>query len=889
MSIGVVSKSLLAFLLFGVSPIVHGDSSTKAASDPTTGGARQPAGRYTVPLRFEPNRGQADTHVRFLTRARGYTLFLTATEAVISMRPDSAASASQRDREPVTLRMTLAGANPLPRISGESEQPDTVNYMRGDDRKAWLTDIPTYARVHYHGVYPGVDLVYHNQGLDLEYDFVVAPGADPRRILVSFSGAETTLTGDGALLLRTPAGDLRQPAPVIYQEVNGQRRTVSGGYALTEDGRVRFDVGAYDRSRPLVIDPVLSWSTYFGGSAEDTGWDIAVDGNRNVYVVGTRPSARATRDADAFVAKYNAAGALLWVTNVGDTCDDEGRGVAVDAAGNAYVTGHIGGACYPYPTLTNGGFVAKLTTTGGGRYMFPFSSDWSGADIGQAVAVDAAGNAYIGGVTSSMYFPTTTGVLQPQYSGWYGDGFVVKVNAAGNARIYATYLGGSGHESLNDIAVDTSGNAYVTGSTNSQDFPTTGAAFQPLHNGWGPMVTNGFVSKLNPTGTALVYSTYLGGGMDDVAQGIAIDAARNVFVTGSATSRDFPTTPGVVQPQMASQPECDWAFRYCTDAFVTKLNAAGSALVYSTYLGANLDDAASGIAVDAAGNAHVTGSTWSTNFPRVRPVQANRGGELDAFVAKLNAAGAQLIYSSYLGGGKPGTALSEGTDEGIRIAVDANGAAAYVVGTTRSPNFPVTPGAAQPTFGGGLCWYGAYRCGDAFVAKISDDAPQTIRSSSFAGAVAIPDNTPAGVQIPINVANFPGTIADLNFRFDGNACSNAPGATTVGLTHPWVGDLVVTLTSPQNTTVTLMNRPGGAGNAGDNFCQTLLDEEGGVLSVQNVTAGGAPYSGAFRPAAALAAFRGQNPNGTWLLRVSDAAAQDVGVVRAFTLIVTGAQ
>jgi Proprotein convertase P-domain/Beta-propeller repeat len=322
---------------------------------------------------------------------------------------------------------------------------------------------------------------------------------------------------------------------------------------------------------------------------------------------------------------------------------------------------------------------------------------------------------------------------------------------------------------------------------------------------------------------------------------------------------------------------------------VTKLNAAGSALVYSTYLGAGLSDSAYGIAVDAAGNAYVTGSTWSTNFPSVRPFQPNRGGDLDGFVTKLNATGNAFIYSSYLGGGElSSTTFSEGEDTGVRIAVDADGANAYVTGVTRSPSFPVTPGAQQPVFGGGLCSSWQYRCADAFVTKIADFT-QTVRNYSFNGAVAIPDNAPAGVQIPITVANFPGTIGDLNFRFDGNGCTNVPGATTVGLTHTWVGDLVITLTSPQNTTVTLMNRPGGANNAGDNLCQTLLDDEGGALSIQNITAATAPYRATFRSAGALAAFRGQNPNGTWRLNVSDAAALDVGTVRAFTLIVTGAQ
>jgi hypothetical protein len=786
--------------------------------------------------------------------------------------------------------MTIVGAQPAPRMTGEATQPDTVSYIGGDDKGTWLTDIPTYARVRSHDVYPGVDLVYHNDGPDLEYDFVVAAGADPRRIRLKFSGAVPALTAGGDLVLRTAAGELRQPKPVIYQDVDGVRRAISGGYALTANQQVRFDVGPYDRTRPLVIDPVLAYSTYFGGASDEVSWDIAVDGNRNAYIVGTRPSARASQDADAFVAKFNAAGALLWVTNVGDRCDDEGRGITVGATGDVYLTGHIGGICYPYPTLTAGAFVAKLSTNGAGQYIFAFSDQWSGSDVGQAVAVDAAGNAYVGGVSSSTYFPTTPGVVQPQHSGWYGDGFIVKVNAAGTAFVYSTLLGGDGHDSLNDIVVDASGNAYVTGSTWSSNFPTTAAAYQPTSNGWGPMTTNAFVSKLNANGTALAFSTYLGGHYNDIATGIAIDAARNVFVTGSAESENFPTTPGVVQPQMSPQPVCMDMWQICTDAFVTKLNAAGSALVYSTYLGASLSDSANGIAVDAAGNAYVTGSTWSTNFPSVRPFQQTRGGDLDGFVTKLNPSGTAFIYSSYLGGGEfSSTTFSEGEDVGVRIAVDADGANAYVTGITRSPSFPVTPGAQQRVFGGGLCSSWQYRCADAFVTKIAD-ATQTIRTYAYTGpAIAIPDNTPAGVQIPITVANFTGAIGDLNFRFDGNGCTNVPGATTVGLTHTWVGDLVITLTSPQNTTVTLMSRSGGANNSGDNLCQTLLDDEGGALSIQNITAATAPYSATFRSATALAAFRGQNPNGTWRLNVSDAAALDVGAVRAFSLIVTSEQ
>ncbi len=332
---------------------------------------------YVVPLSFEPNQGQTDPQVKFLSRGRGYTLFLTATEAVVSMRrrdigtPNADAGMRHRtttkgvdeqriadpDRQPLILRMQPIGANPTPRVSGESELPGDVNYVRGGDPKASITGVPTYARVRYEDIYPGVDLVYYGNGHQLEYDFIVAAGADPARIRLEFTGAEKlTVNADGELVLHTAAGALPQPKPMAYQEIDGVRSTISGSYVLTGADRIGFRLGAYDRTRPLIIDPVLAYSTYFGGNSDEIGWDIAIDAGGNAYVAGTRPSVRFpdSQDFDAFVAKFSTGGALLWVTDVGDRCDDDGRGIAVDSGGNAYLTGEIGGICYPYPELTPG-------------------------------------------------------------------------------------------------------------------------------------------------------------------------------------------------------------------------------------------------------------------------------------------------------------------------------------------------------------------------------------------------------------------------------------------------------------------------------------------------------------------------------------------------------
>ena len=279
---------------------------------------------------------------------------------------------------------------------------------------------------------------------------------------------------------------------------------------------------------------MLAYSTYFGGNGDEIGWDIAVDAAGNAHIIGARPSVRSpdSVDDDAFVAKFNAAGALLWLTDVGDNCDDEGRGIALDSSGNVYITGQLGN-CYPFPELQPGAFVAKLTPAGAPGFVFPFSDYWyGGSDLGQAIAVDSAGRTYVTGITSSHEFPVTPGAFQQTFAGGIGDGFVVKVNAAGTALLYGTYLGGTAYESLNDLALDSSGNVYVTGSTNSIDFPVTPGAFQPTNRSWHPGDRDGFVTKLNAGGSALLYSTYLGGSDDDIANGIAVDAAGNAYVTG---------------------------------------------------------------------------------------------------------------------------------------------------------------------------------------------------------------------------------------------------------------------------------------------------------------------------------------------------------------------
>jgi hypothetical protein len=592
-----------------------------------------------LPLSFEANEGQLDRAVQYLARGPGYGLYLTGSAVALSLRGSG-------ERSGAVVRMELLGARRDPRPEGLDRQVTESNYFLGNDPRCWHTRVPSYGRVRFAEVYPGVDLVYHGSPGKLEYDFVVAPGADPRRIRLGFRGAESvTLGGKGELVVHTAAGDLVEAPPVVYQEDGNGRQLVPGTYVIrgsTGGGHgdfreVSFKLGNYDRRRPLILDPVLAYSTYLGGSAFDEGHGIAVDSAGNAYVTGATfstnfPTVNPIQPAnggstDAFVTKINAAGtALVYSTYLGGTFDDGGSGIAVDSAGNAYVTGRT--LSTNFPTVNpiqpaNGGgpdaFVTKINAAG---TALVYSTYLGGTfdDGGSGIAVDSAGNAYVTGFTLSTNFPTVN-PIQPA-NGGSEDAFVTKINAAGTALVYSTYLGGSGTDDGFGIAVDSAGNAYVTGFTFSTNFPTVNP-IQPANGG----SEDAFVTKINAAGTALVYSTYLGGSGDDDGLGIAADSAGNAYVTGPTFSTNFPTV-NPIQPANGGG----------ADAFVTKINAAGTALVDSTYLGGTVRDEGLGIAVDSAGNAYVTGITDSTNFPTVNPIQPANGGGPDAFVAKIGNA-----------------------------------------------------------------------------------------------------------------------------------------------------------------------------------------------------------------------------------------------------------
>jgi Beta-propeller repeat/Abnormal spindle-like microcephaly-assoc'd, ASPM-SPD-2-Hydin len=696
-----------------------------------------------LPLNFEANEGQTDDKVKFLSRGGGHTLFLTLTDAVLALREPilaehkgtrvavpSKLAASERASRITALRMRLVGADPKAKILGAEELPGKTNYFIGNDPKKWRTNVPTYAEVKYESVYPGVDLVYYGNQGQLECDFVLAPGADPRAISLTFSGARRVRldrqTGD--LILKTRTGEVRFHAPAIYQlsstsqeAQSASKTTIDGHYGLTHH-HLTFEVASYDRTRPLVIDPALSYSTFLGGSGTDVADSIAVDASGNAYVTGYTDSSDfpttlgafqttcggSCSQYHAFVTKLNSTGSgLVFSSYLGGSSLDNGSGIALDALGDAYVTGYTLSSDFP---ITSGAF---QTTYGGGGDSFVTELNPSGSaliystylggsnvDTPSGIAVDRSGDAYVTGQTASANLPVTVGAFQATCPGGCsnGIGFVTKLNPAGSALVYSTYLGGSFNDAPSGIALDNAGDAYITGFAGSTDFPTTPGVFDTSCSSCSGDTPDAFVTELNPSGSGLVYSTYLGGSALDYGTGIAVANSGQAYVTGLTESTDFPTTSGAFQTTCY---DCDPS-HYSGAAFVTALNPSGSGLVYSTYLSGNGGDYGSAIAEDASGDAYVTGSTGSSNFPTTPGAFQTIPPGRDSFVTELNPNGSALVYSTYLGG--------SGADAGTGISVDATDNF-YVTGDTYSADFPVTPGSFQMKCGGACAGL------DAFVTK----------------------------------------------------------------------------------------------------------------------------------------------------------------------------
>ena len=641
---------------------------------------------HKAPLSFEANEGQADKSVKFLARGVGYQLRLTSTQAVLSLNKEAGGKHKQtekdfRSRQSLrtssvddVVRMTLLNARSDATVSGEDVLPGKANYLLGNDPQSWRTNVATYGKVKYKNVYQGIDLVYYGNQRSLEYDFHLAPAANPEKIRLGIEGVKRTeidsVTGD--LIMRLSSGEvIRQHKPELYQEVDGVRRAVAGRFVFRGRNQIGFEVGAYDKSRVLVIDPVLVYATYFGGSGDEATTGIAVDAAGSVYVSGafiTSPGFPVTPNAfqktqnnsngngEVFITKFTPDGAgMVYSTLLGGSSTDTSTGIALDTAGNAYVVGWTDSADFPlrnaFQSTLRGfpnAFVTKLNTTGSDLLYSTFLGGTSNFDFGTDIAVDASGNAFITGDTASANFPVTPDALRTTLRFGERDGFVAKfnTNAAGEASLVFSTFFDINDPFSNSIDIDDLGNAYITGDAR--------------------------VEKLNATGSALVYSFVIPDATTGInsrlhTTDIAVDASGQAYVTGFETRFAGETSP-FLKVVNGFQPTFGGGL---IDGFLVKLNAAGTALLYSTYLGGANIDLADAVAVDSTGHAYLVGSTASADFPTRDAFQTIKvgGNDLDLFITKIdtNATGANsLVFSTYYG--------ASNFDEGASgVAIDAEG------------------------------------------------------------------------------------------------------------------------------------------------------------------------------------------------------------------------
>ncbi len=652
-------------------------------------------GAATMPLVFTENRGQWDDRVGFRADAGGAAMWFTSDGAVYQFTRSLSNDDSDRDEyasrftsplpdsiQSMSIKASFVGANPSAAMFGVEMMEYKCNYFIGNDPDEWRTAVPNYRAIVYEDIYSGIDLKYYGNGAEMEYDFIVSPGADPSQIAVQYLGVRSLSVNDvGELVVETEWGEVIERRPVVYQLEGGSRKSIESEYLLTGHSSFGFSLSkGYDPALPLVIDPILSYSTYLGGTGEDQAHGIAVDGAGRACVVGYTastdfPTVSALQSTisgtavDVFVSQLNASGdALVYSTYLGGSAGDKALDVAVDDSGNVYVTGSTGSDDFPtvsayqdtLASTTGDAFVAKISSDGSTLVYSTYLGGWS-RDEGHGIAVDSSGDAYVTGWTRSSNFPTL-GAYQGSRNGYYFDAFVTKLSGSGGALVYSTYLGGLSDDYAEGIAVDRSGQAYVTGYTSSIDFPTLGA-YQDTHQG----ICDAFVTRLSSAGNELTYSTYLGGSEHDAGNSIAVDTSGSAYITGLTRSSDFP----VEEAYQALIGDL-------ADVFVTKLSGSGGALVYSTYLegGSGSDDYGHGIAVDESGNVYVTGN--------------------HSTVTKLAASGNLVVYSTFLGG------------VGSDIAVDDLGNA-HIVGNTKAMDFPIVR--ALQTYQGD--W-------DAFVTRIGE-------------------------------------------------------------------------------------------------------------------------------------------------------------------------
>jgi hypothetical protein len=680
---------------------------------PTFAKVTTPANYGKLPLSFEPNRGQAGAGTLYLARGNGYLLSLEPSGSRIMLRhKDKSAEISSK----------LLGSSKSSRLEALDPLPGHSSYFRGQDHAKWVTGVPNFARVRAAGIYPGIDLIYYGNQNRLEYDFVVAAGADPSAIRLRFDGVRSLRTdAEGNLILSTPAGDLIQQRPDIYQTLEGMRQPVAGRFVIHGRRTVTFELASYDRSRSLVIDPVLVYSSFLGNGYQDEGNALAADAAGNLYLVGDTFSVT-YGDSDVLIRKIAPDGStFLYSADMGGSDNDYGTGVAVDSTGSVYVCGYSASTDFPLSDTpfqdgnagNNNAIVLRLDPTGS-TLIFSTYIGGSYDDRANALALDSQGNVYVTGGAISVDFPTSAGAYQAALKGGI-DCFVVEFDSRGNG-IFSTFIGGGSDDQANGIAVDNQGNSYITGQTVSDSYPQVNASFQHSRHGG----SDAFVTELSADGSTLVYSTFAGGGGDDIGYGIAVSQAGQAYVVGTTTSSDFPTTNGAYQR----------GYNGSGDIFVLAYSANGQNLTFSTYLGSHGVEDGNSIALDSSNNIYVAGDTNSDQYPvTADAVQRNRKGGFDAIVSVLDPTGSRLLYSTFFGG--------SGDDTGSAIAVDPF-ANVYLTGITISFDYPLTPGAVQRQPGTGTR--------DAFFAKVGFSNPNNVSSSNMMTAAAVEGNTVSRFQ-----------------------------------------------------------------------------------------------------------------------------------------------
>jgi uncharacterized protein (TIGR03437 family) len=748
-------------------------------------------------IRFELNVGQANPSYSFLAHGRQQSIFLSSTGAAFELKGSSRAKAH-------TILASLEGARADVEPKGEQALSGHVNYLIGRDPTHWHTDIPTFGSVRFPGVYPNVDVVYHGNGGDVETDFVVQPGGDPESIRIRFGGAdEVRLANDGSVAARAETRTLSWKKPVLYQVgLHGVKTGVEGRFKRASDGAIGFEVGVYDVSRPLVIDPVLTYATYFGSSYGDGAARVAADASGNAYIVGstdapvfqTTPGVFFTSapgvQGNALVAKMGPDGtSMVYETHIGGSNGDLGWGIAVDTTGNVYLTGVTASGDFPILPASNNlttkntadpmnCFITKLNAAGNGL-VYSTLLGGSNADGCSSIGVDSSGNAYAVGVTISTDLPTVNPIQSTLPSPLFGTAsaaaFVAKLSPDGTKLLYSTYFGSPGNTAATSVAVDSAGNAYFTGFTTGNSFPVSPGAAQSTFGGSGgqslSILTAGdaFVVKMNPSGQK-VYATYLGGSKDDIGIGIAIDAKGDAFVGGATLSSDFPTQSPFQNSNHGSGGDI---YGKGGDGFITELDPTGGKILFSSYIGGSADDRVTGVALDANGNIYLSGHTLSKDFPtagqQAQPGYAGDSASVfrtgDAFLVEISAQA--IVFSTYLGG-------SSG-DWASGVAVDGLGGVVIAGGTT-STDFPVNSGVYQAKYAGSEPQFAGTPVGDAFIARFGG-AISTVNITGISNAASYVSGAIApGEAVYIAGANIgPATLTTAQLDSQGNVSSLVAG------------------------------------------------------------------------------------------------------------------